>query len=231
MNQIIYTSNSNLEGIEINDFYLNRKSNFKKYLLKMFFYILVFIAVSLTIYYIYFRYDLYQSEKISQKLLKNFEITSIYSNNQDYTVNPVNREIFYDDSMELSSFVIGIIEIKKIDIVYPILSEINKNFLKISPCKFYGPMPNEVGNLCIAAHNYKNDSFFSNLSTLKNGDIVTIYDTSGTFIDYVIYSIYTSSYADTECMNQNTNNNRIITLVTCDSQDNKYRTIVKAKEI
>lgn len=231
MNQIIYTSNSNLEGIEINDFYLNRKSNFKKYLLKMFFYILVFIAVSLTIYYIYFRYDIYQSEKISQKLLKNFEITSIYSNNQDYTVNPVNREIFYDDSMELSSFVIGIIEIKKIDIVYPILSEINKNFLKISPCKFYGPMPNEVGNLCIAAHNYKNDSFFSNLSALKNGDIVTIYDTSGTFIDYVIYSIYTSSYADTECMNQNTNNNRIITLVTCDSQDNKYRTIVKAKEI
>ena len=32
-------------------------------------------------------------------------------------------------------------------------------------------------------------------------------------------------------MNQNTHNKKIITLVTCDSIDNNFRTIVKAKEI
>lgn len=34
----------------------------------------------------------------------------------------------------------------------------------------------KYGNLCIAAHNYKNDTFFSNISKLEIGDLITIYD-------------------------------------------------------
>ena len=49
------------------------------------------------------------------------------------------------------------IEIPSIDLHYPIISEISEDNLKIAPCKFYGSMPNEIGNLCIAAHNYKNE--------------------------------------------------------------------------
>ncbi|MCI8621812.1 MAG: sortase [Clostridia bacterium] len=32
------------------------------------------------------------------------------------------------------------------------------------------------GNLCIAGHNYKNDTFFSNISKLNYGDIIEIHD-------------------------------------------------------
>ena len=34
----------------------------------------------------------------------------------------------------------------------------------------------KYGNLCIAAHNYKDGTFFSNISELEIGDIITIYD-------------------------------------------------------
>lgn len=37
------------------------------------------------------------------------------------------------------------------------------------------------GNLCIAGHNYKNESFFSNLSKLKIGDIIEIHDNNRKF--------------------------------------------------
>ena len=131
----------------------------------------------------------------------------------------------------MPSSIIGVIEIQKLNIVYPILSEINKDYLKISTCRFYGPYPNEAGNLCIAAHNYKNGTFFSNLSDLVNGDIITIYDSNKKYHDYIVYAVYTTDYKDIECMSQKTNNKKIITLVTCNTFDNHYRTIVKAKEI
>ena len=72
--------------------------------------------------------------------------------------------------------VIGIIKIDSIKISYPILSKINDDLLKISPCRFYGPMPNQIGNLCIAAHNYNDNRFFSKLDKLQNNDIIYIYD-------------------------------------------------------
>lgn len=220
MNQIICTSNSNISIVTE----YHKKSN----IFRILFYFLTTICFSTFLYYLYFRYSLYSSEKISKELLNNFNITSIYSSNSDYTANLVSKNLNLAESSNYS--VIGILEIKKINITYPILSEINKNFLKISPCRFYGPYPNEIGNLCIAAHNYKNGTFFSNLSDLKNGDIITIYDSNNSSVDYVVYKVYTSSASNLECINQNTNNLKEITLITCNSLDNNYRTIVKAKE-
>ena len=74
--------------------------------------------------------------------------------------------------------VIGLIEIKKININYPIISSYNNDLLKIAPCRFYGPMPNEVGNICIAGHNYNSYKFFSRLKNLSIGDVITIFDLS-----------------------------------------------------
>lgn len=223
MNQIICTSSTNVE--------IPNKKYIKKKYYKIVFYILVFISFSFSIYYILYRNDLSKSEKLSEKLLKDYNLTSIYSSDTDYSVDLINREINLENYKDLSSSIIGIIKVKKLNIVYPILSEINNNYLKISPCRFYGPYPNEIGNVCIAAHNYKNETFFSNLSSLINGDIITIYDTLGNNIDYIVYNVYTTNYKDTECLNQNTNNSRVVTLVTCNSVDNYYRTIVKAKEL
>lgn len=89
----------------------------------------------------------------------------------------------------------------------------------------------KYGNLCIAGHNYKNNTFFSNLSKLEIGDIINIKDINGNTLDYKIYDIYKSTQTDLSSVNQDTNNLRVITLITCDNFNDNFRTVVKAKEI
>ena len=103
------------------------------------------------------------------------------------------------------------------------------NFLKMAPCRFYGPYPNQIGNLCIAAHNYDDNRFFSNLYKLNIGDIINIYDSSNLCITYSVYQKYEISIKDTSCTSQNTNGQKEITLVTCNNI-NKNRLIIKARE-
>ena len=125
---------------------------------------------------------------------------------------------------------VGSIKIPKINVKYPILSETSVALLKISPCKFWGPEPNEVGNFCIAGHNYKNNKFFSKVPTLVVGDVIEITDLSGRKIKYSVYEKYTVIPQDTSCTDQSTNGRKIITLITC-TNDNKKRVIIHAKEI
>ena len=182
MNQIICSSSCNLDIDDNNIFdhesnqiddssFFNNENIHRKKFFKMQFVILIIILVSTFMYYLYFRYDLYTSEKLAKNIKNNFEITKIYGNNSDYNVTHLNTE-----STDNSFSIIGIIDINKLNISYPKINDINQDLLKISPSRFYGPMTNEVGNLCIAAHNYKNDTFFSNISKLKIGDIIDIYD-------------------------------------------------------
>ena len=51
---------------------------------------------------------------------------------------------------------IGILNIPSLNIEYPILSTTNEKNLKVSLTKYWGGNPNEVGNLCVSGHNYKN---------------------------------------------------------------------------
>ena len=144
----------------------------------------------------------------------------------------LNDKVSYCMNSENGSFsVIGSIEIKKIDVSYPILSDVNTEHLKVAPCRLYGPLPNEVGNLCIAAHNYKNGTFFSDISKLINGDVITIYDISGKSVNYEVYDIFRVKPNELDPIRQNTDNSRIVTLITCDSINDSFRTIVKAKEV
>lgn len=89
----------------------------------------------------------------------------------------------------------------------------------------------KFGNLCIAGHNYNNSTFFSDISTLVNGDVITIYDSSNSSYDYIVYNVYKTHSNDLECVSQNTNGSRVVTLITCDNISNNYRIIVKAKEL
>lgn len=131
---------------------------------------------------------------------------------------------------------IATIAIPKIDLSYPILdgetdsAEETEALLKISPTKFWGPEPNEVGNFCIVGHNYRNSLFFSKVPTLENGDIIQITDLSGRTIDYRIYNKYEVEPTDVTCTTQLTNGQKEITLITC-TNDSQYRVIVKAREI
>ena len=124
---------------------------------------------------------------------------------------------------------IAIINIPSINLTYPILSTYNDELLKKSPCKYWGCDPNEVGNFCIVAHNYRNTMFFSKVPTLSNGDIIEITDLSGQTLKYVIYDKYVVSENDKSCSSQKTDGRKEITLITC-TDDSKNRVIVKATE-
>ena len=75
-------------------------------------------------------------------LHKVIGITKLYSNTTSYNVLPINQEISLYENGSFS--VIGLIDIKKVNISYPILSSASKKALKIGTCRFYGPLPNEV---------------------------------------------------------------------------------------
>lgn len=133
-------------------------------------------------------------------------------------------------------FTIASISIPKIDLSYPILkgetgSEAETEaLLKISPTKFWGPDPNEVGNFCIVGHNYRNSLFFSKVPTLENGDIIHITDLTGRTIEYRIYNKYEVEPTDVTCTTQLTNGQKEVTLITC-TNDSQNRVIVKGREL
>lgn len=161
-----------------------------------------------------------KNEEIAKKLTNSYTISTLYASNTTYTPEVQSTE----------PFVIGIIKIDKINLNYSILSVSNDELLDISVCRFAGPMPNEVGNLCIAGHNYVDYKYFSRLNELEINDKITIYDLNGNFVDYSIYDMYETSADDTSCTFQDTNNTKIVTLVTCNNVNGK-RLVVHAKAI
>lgn len=171
MNQILSSDiDSNLKHNSSN------KTNNKKHLFFKFqFFLCTFVALSFSIKYLYNLYDINQKEKISKQLVNNFYIENLYKDNSSYEANrsSINNSYVQDEN---KFDVIGLIEINSININYPILSYENEELLKIAPCKFAGPNLNEIGNVCIAGHNYNNYKFFSKLKNLKIGDIINIYD-------------------------------------------------------
>ena len=88
-------------------------------------------------------------------------------------------------------------------------------------------MPNEVGNLCIAAHNYHDYRFFSRLHLLEFGDLINIYDINGNIEEYHVTDKYTISATDLNCTSQDTNGEKQITLLTCNNISGN-RLVVKA---
>ena len=125
---------------------------------------------------------------------------------------------------------VGAINIPSIDVNYPILSETSDKLLKVSVCKFWGCNPNEVGNLCIAGHNYRNSKFFSKVLRLTVGDIIEITDLGDRTLKYSVYDKFTVDPTDVSCTSQLTNGKKVVTLITC-TNDSKQRVVVKARAI
>ena len=116
--------------------------------------------------------------------------------------------------------IFGIIEIPNIDIYYPIFSEYNEKNLKIAPCKFFGPNPGEIGNLCIAGHNYDNDKFFSKIANLNKDDVINIYDNSNNKFSYFITKIYEVKADNLSPIYTYNKKYKQLTLITCNNLNN-----------
>lgn len=131
---------------------------------------------------------------------------------------------------------VAIVNIPKIDVNYPVIQgstntlEEMESLLKISPVKFHGGEPNEVGNFCIVGHNYRNEKFFSKVPTLVNGDTVELTDLSNRTLTYQVYDMHVVNDTDTHDTTQRTGGKKELTLITC-TNDGKQRIVVRCKEV
>lgn len=224
----------------------------KKKVFKFEFFLSVFLLCVLSSYAIYAEYDRNKSEEVSKEILQeiSFQDTTKLVDEEVIVVRlnaipeeknvtttqvvQIEQKIEVPDEQKLTAsdgtiyYTIGVINIPSINVNYPILSTYTDELLKIAPCRFHGPNPNEVGNLCIAGHNYKNSKFFSKVPNLQLGDKIEITDLSGRMLTYTVYDKFIVNPDELECTSQLTNGNKEITLITC-TNDNKQRHIIKAR--
>ena len=210
MNQILYIKE------------INSKKSYKKriHFLKSQLYIsLLFLFLTTLTYFLYFN-AINRKEQYSKQITDNYNILKLYD-----TTNTIER--YYNKNGVIFK-IIGIIEIPTLNVYYPIISESSDELLKIAPCRISGPMPGDFGNLCIAGHNYDNQKFFSQISTLKNNDLIIIYTNSGTQINYYVKSSFEVSFEDSSSINRSDYSKKELTLITCNNFVTSKRIIVKA---
>ena len=139
-----------------------------------------------------------------------------------------NKPIYtYKNSTGSTYRTTGVIDIPKINLSYPIINDYSESNLNIAPTKFVGPEINEVGNFVIVGHNNWNREFFSNLNKLKTDDIVNLTDHNNTTQSYKVYDVYEIKQDDFSCLNQDTNGQVELTLITCIKYKKKKRLVVK----
>lgn len=158
------------------------------------------------------------------------EIVEPTTNNETNNTTP-KTATYTVDGEEYT--VVGTLNIPSLNIEYPILSETSTKLLKVSLTKYWGANPNEVGNMVVVGHNYKNNKFFSNLSKIQHGEIVKIRDLSGKTLDYKVYDTYVIDPYDNSCTSQLTDGKTEITLITCHYENGSNhatkRFVVKAR--
>ena len=173
------------------------------------------------------RANLYSSSKINEQKQKDEEKKN---NNVGQEQSATKLTGTYTAPNGKKYTTVGAVNIPSINVNYPILSETSDELLKVSVCKFWGCNPNEVGNLCIAGHNYRNKKFFSKAIDLVVGDIIEITDLNDNTVKYSVYNKYTVDPTDVSCTSQLTNGKKIVTLITC-TNDSQQRVVIKAEAI
>lgn len=174
------------------------------------------------------------SDVIISNITEEKEVDNIpkYSNTNRTVYTSSNiKESKIDFPEEVDGYkVIGKLEIPKIELTTYILAETSKDSLNKSVTKLCGPKINGIGNVCITGHNYNKKNMFSNLNKLENGDKIFITDTKGNKVEYLVYDKYKVYPKETECLSQETEGEREITLITCTTGAIK-RLIIKAVEL
>jgi len=168
-------------------------------------------------------------EDIVAEIEKEFEEFIIINNseNLDNDEFPENNTIPKIDKKIEGSDVIGIITIPAINLKYPIINETNKRTLELSVTLFNGEKLNEIGNVVIAGHNYRNGSFFGKLNKLKVGDTIEVTDDQGITLTYKITEKRVVRSSDTGIVIPEREGERELTLFTC-INGKSNRLVIKA---
>ncbi len=247
MNQILVTEK----------LYITPELKRKKKLYKFEFILSVFVLCILTSFYIYAEYDRNKSEETSQEILSDMNqllseieedttvanddiLLVVLNNTEDVASIQEIPQIVQPEKKTTSSgytyITVATINIPKLNKTFGVLQgetgslKETEELLKMSPVKYWGHDPNEVGNFCIVGHNYRNSKFFSKVPTLVIGDIIELTDLSGRTITYEVYDTYKVDPKDISCTSQLTGGRKEVTLITC-TDDSKQRVIVACKEV
>ena len=120
--------------------------------------------------------------------------------------------------------------IPKIKLETYVFENYDEDAMGIGPTKYFGPEPNEIGNYCIAAHNYNKENMFNHIIELEEGDTIYLTDNKKGKVKYNVYDVYKVKPTDNTPLVQETNGQVEITLITCSDYSSK-RIIVKARKI
>ena len=200
-------------------------------------FVLIFIVIIILVFVIL---DIYKENKIGKSNYKVQDVSTNVDKNKENKIeeniiveNKTNEEKKYIKEDVLLKYkgytVISKLEIPKIDLETYVLEKYLEETLNVSVVKFYGANPNEIGNFCIAGHNFKNKNMFKNLKNLSIGDNLFIIDNNIGRVEYEIFDIYKVEPNNVACLSQKTNGKKEVTLITC-TNDSKERIIVKARE-
>lgn len=183
--------------------------------------IILVISAIILLGVIVYRYSQYQKNSqeavaVAEKIEEEFEQTLETNNKVE---------------MEYKGYqVVGIIEIPKINIKYPILSETNEDSIQYSITKFAGEDINSIGNFVVAGHNYLDGSMFGKVKQLEIGDEIKLTDLYNNTISYEIFEIYSVNPNDTSVIKSVKEDSREVTLITC-TKGHIERLITRAREI
>lgn len=207
---------------------MKTKNDIKKILIKI---IIINLILGL---FIFMALQKYKEIRISKK---NYEVEKIDVEKSDIKTKTLDNHVEtkqYPKEDVIKTYkgydVCAKLEIPSISLETNILSNYSIKALNVSVTKFWGVQPNQIGNFCVAGHNFVNKNMFKDLKKLKVGDRLFVTDNKIGKVEYEIFNINTVLPNDTSCLDPSFKNKREITLITC-TIDSKYRIIVKAKEI
>lgn len=183
----------------------------------IFYKILLIILIVFTVIIIALIAKKYIGNQINEE--KNIQIIEEVKKHEK-TTEPININ---------NNAIIGIINIPKLALEYPILDRTTKEKMKTSITRFSGGNVNEIGNLALAGHNNYDNTMFGRNDELIIGDKIYLTDLQKNTVEYTINSIFTTNPNDVSILNTQDKNIKEITLITC-KDGRKSRLIIKAEE-
>ncbi len=170
-------------------------------------------------------------KQIESKKVEDNTKTVLQEIKKENKSNPEQIDVIQEIDQKIGEYkVIGIINIPKIGIEYPILEKTNKESLDLSITKFWGEKINQKGNVVLAGHNRLNNTMFGKIDKLENGDIIELTDSQMVTVKYQVFDKYVIDPNDIDCIFPIEENTREVTLITCTNRD-KNRLVVKAREV
>ena len=151
----------------------DKKTKIKNYII-----ILTTSTLSMVLFLSVFLVNLFEQNKqneFSESLANNYKVYKLFAEAND------NIILLQDDD------IYGNIIIPNLNINYPFFYGFSDELLKLSPCRFYGKIPNEKSNLCLLGHNYNDDRFFGKLNKLSIGDTILIEDLNNNSFNYTVF--------------------------------------------